>query len=64
MEYPFFFLDHPGSRHIRQHKIIADSRELATQMCRQYIGHRFPNFVLLPVDSRAEAEAFMQGVRV
>ena len=59
--YSFYFLDYPGSRRIRQHQIIADSGDLADQMCRQFLFQRWPNFVLLPADSKAAAVAFTRA---
>ena len=61
MEYDFYFLDHPGSRRIRQHQVIADSRKLAEAMCCVFLFHRWPNFVMLPADSQGEAVAFMRA---
>ncbi len=60
--YTFYFLDHTGSRRIRKHQVITDSGDLADQMCRQWLFQRWPNFVLLPVDSLRRAAAFIKAV--
>ena len=61
MTFTFFFLDYPGSRRIREHRVIADNRLLAVEMVRQFLYRRWPNFVLIPADSQGEAVAFMRA---